>query len=224
MTVTVAVAIHANVFKLIRLELIDLVLEIELERLKVELFALELELVVKFAAFRLEVELEKMEVVLEVFVLEIEVEMLELLLEVGIVIFDDDDDDEVVEEEEGNEVKGLLELFEEVVKVDFVVEVGAEFDVENVLEEVGNDFKGVDDVVEDVDEVDIDFKDVNDDLADEGDELEEIDMCAMLGLEVADCGGVQPPIIDGTAFSPVVINVIFEPQLAAWARSTFALS
>jgi uncharacterized protein YpuA (DUF1002 family) len=45
-----------------------------------------------------------------------------------------------------------------------------------VLEEVGNDFKGVKDVVEDMDEVDIDFKDVNDDLVDEGDELEEIDV------------------------------------------------
>jgi hypothetical protein len=121
MTVTVAVAIHANVFKPVRLEIIDLVLEIELERLEVELFALELELIVKFAAFRLEVELEKMEVVLEVFVLEIEIEMLELLLEVGIVIFDDDDD----VDEEGNEAKGLLELFERVVKVDFVVELGA---------------------------------------------------------------------------------------------------
>jgi len=72
MIVTVAVAIHANVFKLIRLGVIDFVLELELERLEVELL-------VKVAAFRLEVKLEKMEVVLEVFVLEIGLEPLELL-------------------------------------------------------------------------------------------------------------------------------------------------
>jgi len=90
------------------------------------------------------------------------------------------------------------------VEVDFELEVGAGVDVYNVLE-VDNDFEDVNAVV----------KDVDDGLADEDDELEEIDVCKMLILKVVDCGSAQPPIIDGTAFSPVVINVIFEPQLAA---------
>jgi len=54
--------------------------------------------------------------------------------------------------------------------------------------------------------------------------MREVDMCAMLELEVVDCEGVQPPMIDGTAFGPVVIRVMFVPQLAACAKRTLALS
>jgi hypothetical protein len=73
-----------------------------------------------------------------------------------------------------------------------------------------------------------------------GDDLDEVDVrtelelkllleLAMLELkvlerEVVDFGGVQPPITDGTALAPVVIGMIFVPQLAAWARRTLALS
>jgi hypothetical protein len=42
----------------------------------------------------------------------------------------------------------------------------------------------------------------------------DVDVWAALEL-VVDIAGVQPPVTEGTAFGPVVIGMIFDPQFAA---------
>jgi hypothetical protein len=100
------------------------------------------------------------------------------------------------------------------VELGFTVVGEMELDVDEYLEEVGNDLE----------DVSVELEDIDNDLEDINEELEDVDVCATLELDVFDCGGVQPPITDGTALGHVVMGITFEPQLAACAKRTLALS